>query len=217
MKVTYGAIVQRASGRFGGTVHSNWKGIDVVRRFARPTNPDTIAQQDVRNAFRQLSYMYGLLPTETKAAWATFATGKAFIARNKLIGINVPLIAGDASYSSFLPTPGDSSTVPPVAFVPTGGNDQITTVITAPSVPTGWTLTGAVAACLNNDANPSDDTAEAPVLTMSEAIDLATPFAPTITGLIATDYLTWSFLKWLAPDGSVRYSSALAGGLVTVT
>lgn len=52
MKITYGAIVQSAGGRFGGTVHSNWKGVQLVRRFAKPSNPNSTDQVNVRTVFR---------------------------------------------------------------------------------------------------------------------------------------------------------------------
>ena len=217
MKVTYGAIVQRARGRFGGTVHSNWKGIDVVRRFAKPSNPNSAGQQNVRTAFRQLTSLYGLLPTETKAAWTTFATGKPFIARNKLIAVNVPLLNAEVNYADLQPTPGDSSTLPPTAFAPVGGNDQITTSITTPTVPTGWTITGCVACCITADAVPTDPNENIENLRVFETIHLTNPYAPTITGLAAGDYFTWAFIKWLAPDGTTRYSPPLAGGSITVT
>lgn len=217
MKVTYGAIVQGASGRFGGTVHSNWKGVQVVRRFAKPSNPNSSSQQDVRNAFRLLTLVYLLMPAATKAAWDSWVVGKPLIARNKLIGDNVSLIAAQADCSSLLPTPGDSSTLPPLAFTPTGGNDQITTTITAPTAPTGWTIAAAWACCIPVDADPSASSNTSAEAQMYEASDATNPYTPTITGLAAGDYITWAFIQWTAPDTSTRYSAALYGGHVTVT
>lgn len=217
MKVTYGAIVQSASGRFGGTVHSNWKGVQVVRRFAKPSNPNSGDQQDVRNAFRLLTLIYLLMPAAVKASWDTWVVGKPLIARNKLIGDNVPLIFGDSDCALMLPTPGDSSTLPPTAFTPTGGSGQITTTITTPAAPTGWTLGTAYACCISADANPASASNSSVVAKMYEGSDNSNPYAPTITGLVAGDYITWAFLAWTAPDGSVRYSAALAGGTVTVS
>lgn len=217
MKVTYGAIVQSASGRFGGTVHSNWKGVQVVRRFAKPSNPNSVDQQDVRSAFRALTTVYLLMPSTTKAAWTSWAVGKPLIARNKLIGDNVPLIAGDADFLSFLPTPGDASTLPPAAFASTGGAGQITTTFTAPSIPTGWAINAAVACVISSQADPQNPANDAADLTMYEGTDGTAPYAPTVSGLAAGQYYTWGFLSWLAPDGSTRYSAPVAGGIKTVT
>lgn len=217
MKITYGAIVQRASGKFGGTVHSNWKGVDVVRRFAKPSNPNSVGQQATRNAFRALTLVYLLMPASTKAAWTSWVTGKPLIARNKLLGDNVPLIAGNANMAAFLPTPGDSSTLPPVAAVPTGGAGQISVSITAPTTPAGWTLTAAWACCIVNSFDPSAPSNTATEATMHEASDASAPYAAVITGLSAGTYYTWAFLQWLAPDGSTRYSPVAVGGTAVVS
>lgn len=216
MKVTYGAIVQRASGRFGGTVHSNWKGVDVVRRFAKPSDPNSSAQQIVRTLFRNLTRMYATMPARTKAAWTTWATGKPLIARNKLIGLNVPALSPNSDWGDLYPVPGDSSALPATVFVPTGGAGQITTAITAPDPPSGWTLSGAIACCVNATFDPTTGTASAADAQIYETEDVASPYAPTISDLPADNYYTWAFLRWLAPDGSTRYSAALDGGSVVV-
>lgn len=217
MKVTYGAIVQRASGKFGGTVHSNWKGVDVVRRFAKPSNPNSSGQQEVRNIFRNLTTMYLLLPTGVKAAWTTWATGKPIIARNKLIGLNVPLLQPGTTFTDLLPTPGDSSTLPPTDFTPTGGVGQITTTIAVPTAPAGWTIANAYACCIDATANPKGGVLSAAQTQIYENADASAPYTPAIAGLGAGDYFTWAFLQWTAPDGSTRYSAPLEGGSVTVT
>ena len=217
MRVTYGAIVQDASGRFGGTVHSNWKGRQLVRRFRQPTNPDTVAQQGVRNIFRNLTRAYSIMPSRTKASWDTWVVGKPLIARNKLVAVNVPLLQGESNWSALEPTPGDSSTLPPAAFVPTGDNDQITTVLTAPAIPTGWSIANAVACCIPEQGDPVTDILPANECQIYEGADATSAYTPTITGLPAGDYYVWGFIEWLAPDGSTRYSASLSGGLVTVT
>lgn len=218
MKVTYGAIVQDASGRFGGTVHSNWKGVGLVRRFRKPTDPNTTGQQDVRNTFRNLTRMYQLLPQATKAAWDSWVVGKPLIARNKLIAMNVGTLANEPTFELLTPVPGDSSTIPPSAFVPVGGVGQITTTITAPTAPSGWTIAGCVACAINNDGQPPDNNPDIADLQIYEGEDDTAPYTPTITGLPANDYYTWAFIVWTAPDGSTRVSAALpAAATVTVT
>lgn len=216
MKVTYGAIVQRASGRFGGTVHSNWKGVDVVRRFAKPTNPNSTDQQIVRNTFRQLTALYGLMPTYTKESWTSFANGKPFIARNKVIALNVPALQGQSDYASLIPTPGDSSTLPPTAFTRTGGSGQITTSITIPTLPSGWTVSRAVACAISASPDPNTSSYTLENLRIYEAADATNPYAPTISGLPAGSYFTWAFAIYEAPDGNDRYSAAISGGAAVV-
>ena len=218
MKVTYGAIVQRASGRFGGTVHSNWKGVDVVRRFAKPSNPNTANQQHVRQAFRGLTRMYSVLSTNVLASWTSYAVGKQLIARNKFIGVNVPLISAATDIADLPPTPGDAGTIPPVSFSANGGVGQITTTITAPTPPSGWTLLGATACCVAAEWNPQSATPPTyEELRFYEAEDLVAPYAPTISGLAPNNYFTWAFLAWEDPSGVTRYSAPVAGGTQTVT
>lgn len=218
MKVTYGAIVQRASGRFGGTVHSNWKGVDVVRRFAKPSNPNTVNQQYVRQAFRGLTRMYSVLSTNVLASWTSYAVGKQLIARNKFIGVNVPLVSGLANVGGMLPTPGDAGTIPPLDFTPVGGLGQITTTIQVPAAPSGWTLISAVACCVPDTWTPTNGTPPTfEDVRFYEAEDVSAPYAPTISGLPDADYYTWAFIVWQDPSGTNRYSAPIAGGLITVT
>jgi hypothetical protein len=208
MKVTYGAIVQRASGKFGGTVHSNWKGVDIVRRFAKPSNPNTTGQQDVRLAFSNLTTSFLLQTGDLRAAWDSYATGKALINRNAWIGKNVPLIQGLANIDALVPTPGDSSTLPPSAATFTPAAGQITVAVTEPAIPSGWSIFGAVASVCQNW-----DPAAGPI-TPSEArwfedSDVTSPYSIVITGLPSGTYFGAAFLIWLAPDGTSRYSASL--------
>jgi len=209
MKVTYGAIVQRASGRFGGTVHTNWKGIDVVRRFAKPSNPNTGFQQTVRAQFTALTLMYTLQPTNVRAAWVAFAVGKPFIPRNAWIGKNQSSLVGDGTTAAMTMTPGDSSTIPPVSVVVTPGATDLSCAVTAPAAPSGWTLTSAIACAIPTnslDTIVGDLTAH----TIVEASDVTNPYVCDITGLVnGVPYDVFVFLKWTAPDLSVRYSASI--------
>lgn len=216
MKVTYGAIVQRASGRFGGTVHSNWKGIDVVRRFAKPSNPNSADQQLVRKLFQNLTTLYGQLPTNTKAAWTTWATGKPFIARNGIIQKNpgdTGLGALDTQDMTIVP--GDSSTLPPTAIATVPAAGQITATLTLPTAPSGWTISGGVAAAVKQGDLMTVITAVD--LRVFEGVDAAAPCdTPIVTGLPSGTYDCFGFIKWTAPDGSTRYSSAVVDNTIIV-
>lgn len=216
MKVTYGAIVQRASGRFGGTVHTNWKGIDIVRRFAKPSNPNSVTQQDTRNAFRSLTQSYTLMSPFLRAAWVSYATGKPLIARNVWIGRNVPQLTGSTDLQDLVGTPGDASTIPLVAFSAVGGVGTITPTITAPSAPTGWSIEEVVL-CACKDWSPSSSAPPGAGAQWFEQNDGSAPYNTPITGLAPNNYAAFAFIVWLAPDGSSRYSAATAVDQVTVT
>lgn len=217
MKVTYGAIVQSASGRFGGTVHSNWKGIQVVRRFAKPSNPNSNGQQAVRNAFRNLSLSYILQSPYLRAAWVAFATGKPFISRNAWIKSNVADLASSGASADLTPTPGDASTLAPVTVAPVGGVGVIDTTITTPSLPTGWTIARCVTVAVPVSDSWFDDAFDADEATWYEADDATDPYIPQIAALAAQDYDVWGFIVWVAPDAGLRYSASVYGGPVTVT
>jgi len=217
MKVTYGAIVQRASGRFGGTVHSNWKGIDVVRRFAKPSNPNTASQVSVRNAFRYLTASFLLQSTNVRQSWDMYVTGKPLINRNSWLGKNVAAIAGLLDLTGLSATPGDSSTIPPVSVTPVGGVATITTTIVSPPVPAGWTISECYAAACQ-DWDPSSLTAPTSAeLQWFEQDDNTSPYVPVIAGLAAGTYRVFGFIGWMAPDGGLRYSASIDGGTVVVT
>jgi hypothetical protein len=217
VKVTYGAIVQRASGRFGGTVHSNWKGIDVVRRFAAPSNPNTSAQQQVRALFQNLTKAYQMAPAYHSAAWTAYATGKKALARNLFIGASAGDMKGLTDWADFQPFPAMSGAVPPTAYVPVGGVGQITVTVTAAAAPTGWTLSRAITGCIvNGDPSAGLTFAECKI---TEADDATAPYTGgSLTGLAAGDYWTWAALLYTAPDGGDRYSAALVNAVaITVT
>lgn len=211
MKVIYGPIVSSASGRFGGVVASVWKGVTLFRRFVAPSNPNSSAQQEVRNIFRTLTVNYTLMTTEVRAAWTTFAQGKRFIARNRYIAMNVPALNGEVDGDNLVATPGDASTIPPVNIsAVTPGVDELVVDVTAPTVPTGWTLQAVVAAC-TRDLDYSGSSVASSALQWHEAEDVSDPYNITITGLSTGSlYQVRAFIRWLAPDGSVRYSASLA-------
>lgn len=208
MKVTYAPLVSGASGRFAGLVASSWKGVDLVRRFRAPSNPNTTAQVNVRRAFLNLNRAYATMSAEIRAAWQAFAVGRPLIGRNHWIGLNVAVIAGDANLDDLVGTPGDASTLGPDAMVVTPGANTLTVDITEPTVPAGWTLQAAVATVLQ-DRDPTTILTFAELL-FTEGEDVATPFSIVLAGLTsAVPYQVIGFLRWLHPDGGVRYSSAL--------
>lgn len=87
-------IYSQTSGSVGGHTFSHNKGGLYTRARAIPTNPNTAAQQGVRNALKTLTTMWANTLTATqRTGWATYAT-------------NVPLPN----------TLGDSRTIPPMSM-----------------------------------------------------------------------------------------------------
>ena len=70
MKVKYSAIgITNMSGKSGGSVASFNKFGAYIRRWAKPTNPKTDKQTQVRQAFGALSRMFGTLTAGEIEAW----------------------------------------------------------------------------------------------------------------------------------------------------
>lgn len=61
-------------GKVGGTVGSNWKGINTLRQYAIPANPDSDDQKAQRAKFKAVSKLaISLIPTLITAFWNMFA------------------------------------------------------------------------------------------------------------------------------------------------
>lgn len=75
-------LLAQASGSLAGTVFSHNKGGMYVRNRSIPTNPATAAQQNVRNALKQLTTGWADLTAAQRLAWSTYATNVPIL--NKL-------------------------------------------------------------------------------------------------------------------------------------
>jgi len=99
-KVTSG-IFGSVSGKVGGAVGASWKGIHYWRAYAIPGNPNTIAQQDVRNIFRILQFLAGLfLLTISQKFWDPFIRRQS--GYNHFIGYNLPNLANPTDFPAVL-------------------------------------------------------------------------------------------------------------------
>jgi len=212
MKLSYGAVVQDARGRFGGTVHSAWRATRVLRRFRAPSNPNTTLQQEVRRIFINCTRSYLAFGTRVRAAWLAFAVGKNFTDRNHYIAVQVPRLKGKANLNDYEGTPGDPYAPMCSISSVTPGAGQLTVNCIAPTAPPGYTLTCIAAEAIRDQdwGNVIDGLAH------YEAEDATPPYAIVITGLIAMLHQVRAFCVWVAPDGKTRYSlSAKSTGTPT--
>ena len=85
-RVKYGPIVSDAAGKVAGSIFSHWKGIQYAKRFAKPGNPNTTAQQTVRTAFKRLTVCWKLMLSELVLQWTNYTKGKPYANRNAFIG-----------------------------------------------------------------------------------------------------------------------------------
>lgn len=75
-------LLAQASGSLAGTTFSHNKGGMYVRNRSIPTNPSTAAQQNVRNALKQLTTGWQDLGSTDRDAWAIYASNVPIL--NKL-------------------------------------------------------------------------------------------------------------------------------------
>ncbi|MCX7919490.1 MAG: DUF6266 family protein [bacterium] len=73
-KVTSPLFSFDARGQIGkALVYAVWKGINYVRRYVVPQNPNTVDQQTIRSYFTTAVNAYQAENATTKSAWETYA------------------------------------------------------------------------------------------------------------------------------------------------
>lgn len=82
MRIQYGSVITGASGSLGGITASRNANGAYLRRKVKSINPNTVKQQNRRNAFGALSRGYKTLTVAQQNAWKT--AGALFPYKNKL-------------------------------------------------------------------------------------------------------------------------------------
>lgn len=195
-----------ASGQIGKTqVYSTWKGIPYARRYAIPANPNTTDQQETRNVFSWLNAVWKYMPAGALDAWNAYAKVSRFTNRNGFIKQNLSNLRGETDLTNFLFSPAAAGGLPAAAMVITPGSGQLSVALTAPSLPTGWSISKAIAAAIR-DQSPESGA----LFVVSAAEDASSPFACVITGLTASQlYSVGGWFEFIKPDGSFAYGQAL--------
>lgn len=78
-------------GKVGQTVGAKWKNKATIRTYSIPSNPNTMAQQSVRGAFKEMSQYVALFADGIKYKSALNVAGMSV--RNAIIKINKEMIA----------------------------------------------------------------------------------------------------------------------------
>lgn len=78
-------------GKVGQTVGSKWKDKATIRTYSVPSNPNTQAQQDVRNAFKSITSFTALFTDQIKYLSALDTSGMSL--RNAIVKLNGDMIA----------------------------------------------------------------------------------------------------------------------------
>lgn len=189
-------------------VAAKWRGVQYVREYVVPANPQTVAQQAIRKLFAYLREMWKLAPSEVVAAWDAFAAGRPFTGMNKYVGENVRVLKGESTLDNFIGSPGAGGGLPPVAITATtgSGSGEIDVAVTPPPAPSGWLLTKAVATAFP-DGDPKTFFSGPYV----EGTDVGPTPDITLTGLPAGEVCqVQAWLVWEKPNGATAYSVALS-------
>jgi len=204
----------RARGQIADTlVYARWRGVPYVRTHVIPSNPDSTAQQEVRNIFRSLNAMWLRSPQLMRDPWVANATGQPFTDRNVLIRENVVPLQGETDLLNLVLSPGSGGAVPPDSVVPSDGGGQVLTLTAVqPTLPVGWTHVAFVGvAVLDGDFSLNI------VRTPIAAEDVATPFTIALISVGTAGTYAWSgFNELLAPDLTTRYSVGISGALQVI-
>ncbi|HTM83281.1 hypothetical protein [Asticcacaulis sp.] len=195
-----------AGGQIAKTqVYSNWKGRPYVRQYVVPANPNSPGQQLTRNTFRYLNRLWQYLPAGALGAWSLYATNQRYTNRNGWLSVNTGVLRSKTDLTDIILSIGAGSGIVAQAMDVVAGSGSLTVTLTAPDLPTGWTITSAWAmAVASVDPQTSD------VYDAVSGSDNATPFEIVLSGLTpAQEYVVGGWFEFTKPDGKKAYGISL--------
>lgn len=190
-------------------VYSSWRGITYARQYVKPANPNTSEQQATRSVFSFLNSLWKLAPANIQAPWTANAKGKQFTDRNKFIGDNVKVLRGESDIANLILSPGANGGMVAGGLTPTPVAGQITAVLTAPDLPSGWVIDMAVMSVML-ECDPSTDQPGA----ITVMTDNADPYSVVFAALAAGDWLLSGWFVYTKPNGQKAYGPALKSMVV---
>ena len=206
-KVTAPNLSMKSSGQVGKTlVNASWKGRDYVRSYATPSNPRTTNQMKTRNSFSWLSDAWKTLNAAVQAVWTAYAKGQVMTDRNAWISKNNAALRTATDLSGMIVSPGTASGVVAAGIEVTGSAGSLSVALTAPTLPTGWTITKAHAVAIKQQV-PTSDTTDP---TSYYASDDTSPYAPAIT-VPAGTYQVFGFFEFQRDDGKTAFGMSITG------
>lgn len=129
-RISLSPLVVDIRNKVADMVFSKWRGINYVRSRVTPSNPNTQAQQDVRNSLARCVDMWQGMQATFTAAWDYVASGKSYSGYNRMVSENRAVeeaqtgITGSpttdvTSLSVFTAATGTSTKEIDVTFTPT--------------------------------------------------------------------------------------------------
>lgn len=201
-----------ASGKIADTqVYSIWKGRPYVRRYVIPSNPNSPGQQMTRNTFRYLSRLWQYMPAGAVGAWQLYGDNSRFTARNGFLKQNVGPLRSEILLTDIVLSVSAGAGIIADAAVGTPGANQITVALTAPPLPTGWTIDNGWAMAVKNVNPQTSDEYQAVA-----AFDASTPYSIVLAGLdAATEYVVGGWFEYTKPNGQKAYGQSLQSLVTT--
>lgn len=210
-KVTAPLLGFGASGQIGKTqVYGTWRGVKYARRYVVPSNPKSAGQTQTRGTFNWINQFWKLLSGEAQATWTLFAKGKPLTDRNALIKSNLAALRGTTAdpvtdLSGMILSPGvNGGLVSPSLVLADATGHVITATLTAPALPTSWTITRQLAVAIKQQNAQTDV-----FYTSVFAEDDTTPYAASLNMGAAGEYQVFSWFEYVKPDGSTAYGPSI--------
>lgn len=194
------------SGQIGSAqVYAEWKGRPYVRRYVIPSNPNTAEQQLTRNTFAWLNAVWRYMPAAATSAWDLYAEGFRITGRNAFIKVNNGPLREASDLTNFVMSPSARSGIVAASMTLTPGDDQITVDLTAPSLPTGWTISKAIAAAIRQQ-----DPQTGALYQVVAGEDATSAYQIILSGLAsAAEYVVGGWFEFTKPDGSLAYGQSI--------
>lgn len=118
-------------GKVGQTVGAKWKNLATIRTYAKPSNPDTAAQQVVRTGFKQVSSFVALFADSIKYFTSLDTRGQSV--RNAIISANrEQIIAGTMTKADLVVNKGGLPNVTAAALGAVTAGADVTMTFTKP-------------------------------------------------------------------------------------
>ncbi len=194
-------------------VFSSWKGIPYARVHVVPSNPQSVAQQEVRGCFSTLTNLWKRMGVQARLPFQNAVRGIAMTDRNKHIQENVAILIDDANLDQLVMSiAGGNAIVPINATAVDGTNGRIACFCEAPLAPPGYTISYMIGVAVR-DGIPGDSITP----TCYEASDATAPYAFDIFCLEDEDFQVALIARWIRDADQIGFVSEAVRFQVTVT
>lgn len=185
-RISLSPLVVDIRNKVADMVFSKWRGINYVRSRVVPSNPNTQAQQDVRNSLARCVDMYQGLQALMKAAWSYVASGKSYSGYNQMVSENRAKEQASTEITASPTT--DVGSVTSLTATTGSGGAEIDIAFAPSPVPTGDKL--------QVFARKTSITSEKVVVTETFEIAAGQTTPQTLSmGLASTDYIIHAALS----------------------